>query len=427
MKMMIGLDIGTSAVKGVLMNQQGHILKTINKKHNYYFENNIKLLNADEFADGCIEVIKELAKEVNGDVEAVCASGASGNLMLQGNTNSPIYGWQNSFDKEIVDKYIGNYSKEDIWEICGWPKQYGFPLGALAYISETDPESIKNADKICMSIEYLNYKLTGKWGITPSMGTPFFLIDQEKGEYVEEFLDIFGIKKTQLPDIMPNCSVLGTLTKEALEITGLKETTKVVLGTFDHPAAARGAAVFDDSEVLISCGTSWVVFMPFKTRKEPIEKRMLTDPFMSPYGYWCGMKSLSSIAEKIENAKKKYFGEISYSEFDPLVAKAGSDYAIVDLDDLKEIPDNTDKTLIARGIAVAAAKKLNELLEIAGVTAKQMKVVGGITNSKEWLQVMEEITGKKVTVINGECAGAAGSAVMAGVGVKIFSSERDLF
>ena len=427
MKHLIGLDVGTSSVKGVLMDSLGNILATVTKKHNYYTEDQYKLLNADEFVDNCCNVIKELGSKADGDIAAICTSGASGNLMLKGEENSPIYGWQNSFSKDLVDKYIGQYNTEDFRNIVGWPKQYGFPLSALLYVKETNPEMFKNADMICMNMEYLNFKLTGKWGITPSMGTPFFLIDQEKGEYHKDFLDILGINEEKLPPIMPNCSVLGGLTEEVAKELGLSTETKVVLGTFDHPAAARGAGVFREDDALLSCGTSWVLFVPYATRQEPLNNKMLVDPFMSPNGMWCGMKSIASVAVKIENAQKKYFGEISYKEFDSMVPYKDTEPVEIDLDEPKDLPKNVNKAAVARGIVVAAAKKLKTMLDDLNLKATEIKIVGGITNAKEWLEVISEVTGRKVTVVNGECAGAAGSASMAGVGIGIFKSEMDLF
>lgn len=426
MKGLIGLDIGTSSVKGVLINSKGDVLNTITKKHNYYTENGLKLLNADDFAKGCFDVIKELSQNAD-EVVAICASGASGNLMLKGEENSPIYGWQNNFDKEIVDKYLGKYTVEEIKQIVGWPKLYSFPLAVLAYLKETQPEKLENAEKVCMSIEYLNFKLTGEWGITGSMGTPFYLIDQEKGRYSKELLDSVGVREEQLPPVMPNCSVLGNLTEDAAKQLGLTTETKVVLGTFDHPAAGRGAGVFNEGEVLLSCGTSWVAFIPFKTRKQPMEKGMLVDPYMSPEGMWCGMKSLPSLAEKLEAARKKYFGKIPYKEFDEMVSVKENGEVAIDLDEPKELPADTPKTAIARGIVVAAAEKLKKMLDDLEVKATELKIVGGITNAKQWLDVISEVTGRKVTVVNGESAGAVGSAAMAGVGAGIFESEKDLF
>ncbi len=426
MKYLIGLDIGTSSVKGVLMSEKKDIIKSITKQHEYYFENALKLLDADLFCDSCIDVIRELSYGVNSDIIALCASGASGNLMLKGRENSPIYSWQNEFDDKIIDRYLENYSASDIYKIIGWPKLNSFPLSVLCYLKDTNPDLIKSADNVCMSIEYLNYRLTGRWGITVSMGTPFYLINQEKRKYHKDFLEIFGITEDKLPPIMDNYSVLGTLTKEASEKTGLSADTKVVLGTFDHPSAARGAGVFTTDEVLLSCGTSWVSLIPFKERKAPFGKELLIDPFMSPDGMWCGMKSLPSISESIDRCKEKYFDSISYEEFDELVSKSylGANGVIVDIDNPSELPANTEKCHIARAIAEGAARKLCEMLDELEISVTKLKIVGGITKSREWLKVISEVCQKEIEVVNGECAGAAGAALMAGVGTKVFDIER---
>ena len=409
------------------MDENKNIISTETIKHKYYYENNLKLLNADEFCDGCINAIKLLASKANGKVLGICASGASGNLMLFGKENSPVYNWQNSFDKEIVDKYLGKYDTSEMRKIVGWGKNYGFPLATLAYLKDTNPECIENADMICMSIEYLNYRLTGKWGITRSMGTPFYLINQETGKYHKDFLDILNITEDKLPPILENCSVLGCLTKKAAQETGLSEDTKVIPGTFDHPAAARGSGAFDKGEVLLSCGTSWVALTPFENRCEPLERSMLVDPFMSPNGNWCGMRSIPSISDKIDTCKNKYFPNMSYREFDVLVGKSelGAGGVVVNLDCPEDIPSGTPDKHIARAIAEAAANKLKDMLVSLNIEVKKVKFVGGISKSKEWLSVIGEVCNVAVEVVNGECAGAAGSALMARVGVGMTKSEKD--
>lgn len=431
MNFFIGLDIGTSSVKGVLMSVDGKIEACKTKKHNYYEDSAFKVLDADKFCDSCFEVIKELDESLSEDdrVVSLCASGASGNLMFvkDGKAFSPVYGWQNSFDEKITEKNLSSVTRDDVYKTVGWPKLNSFPLAALSYIKETNPELINKSDTVCMHIEYLNYKLTGKWGITPSMGTPFYLIDQEKAEYKKEYLDLLGIREEQLPPIMKLCSVLGGVTYEASEKTGLKEGTQVVLGSFDHPSAARGAGVFDEDEILISCGTSWVVFIPFSNRSKPQSKKILTDPFMHPYGNWCGMKSMTSVAETIEKFTAKYLGDVSYEEFDKLSNESvlGANGLIID-DENSDV-SGYEKSDIARAIMESIARRLDSFLTVLEVDAKVIKLVGGITNSPVWCKVISEVTGKEVEVVNGEHAGAVGSAIMAGVGIKVYKSEKGAF
>ncbi len=431
MEYLLGLDIGTSSAKAVLMSYDGQIVNVKTKKHTYYFENDMKLMDAELFCENCFDAISEITKDLDKEdcVSALCVSGAGGNLMLvkDGKSCSPVYGWQTRFDASITENVLSRYSREDIHKTVGWFKIPGFPLSGLAYLKETNPKLIENADMVCMHIEYLNYLMTGKWGITRSMGTTFYLIDQEKGEYYKEYLELLGITENKLVPIVKNCSVLGGLNHYIAKKTGLKEGTPVIAGTFDHPAAARGSGVSKENQVLVSCGTSWVVFVPFADRETPISKGMLVDPFMAPDGNWCGMKSLSSISETIDKLQKKFLGEISYAEFDSLANKASKGCNGLVIED-----ENTDVSCykdsdIARAIMECIAKKLNSLFEMLELNLDVIRLVGGITNSKVWCRVISEITDKKVEVINGEHAGAIGSAIMAGVGVGIYHDEIDAY
>lgn len=431
MKYLLGLDVGTSSVKAVLMSYEGKIAQVKTRKHTYYFENDMKLMDAELFCENCFSVMNDITKELSGEdcVSALCVSGASGNLMLvkDGKSCSPVYGWQTKFDADITEKTLSCYEREDIYKTVGWFKNAGFPLSGLAYLKETAPELLNNADTVCMHIEYLNYLMTGKWGITRSMGTPFFLIDQKKSEYCKEYLDLLEISEDKLLPIVENCSVLGNLNSYAAEKTGLKEGTPVIAGTFDHPAAARGAGVLKRNETLVSCGTSWVVFVPFADRETPASKKMLIDPFMAPKGNWCGMKSLSSVSITIENLQKKFLGDVSYAEFDELAKNAPQGCNGLVIDDEDADVSGYSKSDIARAIMECIARKLNAFFEMLELETNTVKLVGGITNSKVWCQVIAQITGKKVEVVNGEHAGSVGSAIMAGVGIGIYRDEIDAF
>ena len=430
MEYLIGLDIGTSSVKGVLMSKQGEVVLCKTKKHIYSQVDEFKTLDADLFCQGCFDVIKELTENLSDtdNIAGLCSSGASGNLVFvkSGKAISPVYGWQTKYDAQITDEVLADIDTDFVYKTSGWPRNNSFPLDALAYFRQTNPLLIEKCDIICMHIEYFNFLLTGKWGITPSMGTPFYLINQEKAEYEQKYLDVLGIDKAKLPPIMEHCSVLGEINEYASEKTGLKKGTPVVLGTFDHPSAARGAGVFDEGEVLISCGTSWVVFVPCQKREESQSKRMLTDPFMYPKGNWCGMKSLTSVSQTIDNYIKKYLGDISFEELDKLSDKApiGANGLILD--------DDTDtsgyeKTDIARAIMESIAIRLDKFLKEYASKTQTVRLVGGITKSEVWCRVISEVTGKKAEVINGEHAGAVGSAIMAGVGTGLYENEKSAF
>ena len=427
----LGLDIGTSSVKASLVSTDGKIIYKKTEKFIYSYENNMKVIDADYFCKKCFSVMKELSLSLteSDKILSLCISGAGGNLLLikDGKPLSSVISWQNEFEESIFNQVLPGLSDDEIYNSVGWPKLNSFPLAALSYYKVTQPDLLEDCDKICMHIEYLGYKLTGNWAITPSMGTTFYLIDQKSKKYNDKFLKLFDISTDKLPQIYENCTVYGYIDEKNSFLTGLPAGTPVVCGTFDHPSAARGAGVFDENEIMVSCGTSWVVFAPYSSRDIPISKNMLTDPYMSPKGNWCGMKSLASISETIEILKKKYLGEMSYKDFDALAKKSckGCNGLVIN-DEFSDV-SGYDKRDIARAIIECIANKLNDMLAELRCDATVIKLVGGITNSEVWCDVISDITKKEVRIINGEYAGAIGSAIMAGVGIGYYKDEKEAF
>jgi xylulokinase len=184
MKYFIGLDIGTSAVKGALMSEDGRIIKVTDKKFEYITEATFKLLDPELFCDTCFDIISELASSADGKIAALCSCCASGNpLFLDGEMKpmTRIIGWQSKIPQADLDAVYTKEEQDAFYRTVGWDFFDGMPAADLAYIKLHRPEILKNAKMLVMSAEYLNYKITNKWRISHSMGTPFYLKDQEKG------------------------------------------------------------------------------------------------------------------------------------------------------------------------------------------------------------------------------------------------------
>ncbi len=440
MKYLIGLDIGTSAVKGVLMTEDGTVSKTASEVFDYtWLENGGVEIDADRFVDACFSAIKELAQSADCEIAGICASSASGNLVVLDKDNkpsTPIFNWQDQRVTTEAKEILGEIDWEDLYQKIGWPfSGTGMPLALLCYVKKHFSEKIENCGKVCMSTEYLYYKLTGKWGISSSAGTPFYLIDQNTGKYIPELLDAIGITEDKLPPIMPCGSKLGGVTAEASKKCLLAEGTPVALGSFDHPSAARGTGVFNEGEMLLSCGTSWVGFFPIKDRDKAVSAGVLIDPFLSEKGgAWGTMVSVSSVSVRIEMYIKRYIDD-SENRFNVLTELAqkstmGANGLIICLNDE---PDDEkinafSKEDIARAImegAVILLKEKLDILKAIGISPKNAVMVGGPSKNPMYLKIIEEICGIKVRVIHGVNAGAVGAAMLAGIGAGIYKDEAD--
>ncbi len=436
MNCLIGLDIGTSAVKGVLLSVSGEIIATKSGSFNYHNNGTERLLKPNEFIDCCFSVINMLAEKLpeGGKIFAIGSCCAAGSLVFLDENLEPMYdivGWQTSVDQSKYETFYTEEECAEVYNTVGWPVLNGFPVAYLPWLKSNESELLEKSKMICMAAEYLNFKLCGKFGISHSMATPFYLLDQAKGVYNAKMLEKLGISEAQLPKVYNKGTVLGNV----IENEGLKlsKDTAVVLGSFDHPSGAVGAGVYESGDMLLSCGTSWVEFFPVESREEAIKTGLLVDRFMLSGAPYCVMSSLTSVSEKISANRHHYLGEISHRELDELILQSslGCNGLKIDLNanEYKDLSDYS-KCDIARALYEAAAELVKENIAIAeekGLKVNTLTMIGGITNSPVCVKVISEIIERDVKVINGESAGAVGAAMLAGIGVGIFENEKDSF
>ncbi|MBQ7953119.1 MAG: hypothetical protein IJ332_00010 [Clostridia bacterium] len=429
MKCFIGLDIGTSSVKGVLMTEDGSVKKTARGGFDYTkLENGGIEIDADDFVNVCFSAIRELTQAADGPICSICASAASGNLVVLDKENkpvTPIFNWQDTRVTTEARDILGEMDLDAFYSRVGWPFDYKtFPLALACYVKKHEPEKIANCGMLCMSTEYLYYRLTGKWGISTSAGTPFYLIDQKTGTYIPEILEKLGINESQVPPVMPCGSVLGTVTDEASAECGLAAGVSVVLGSFDHPSAARGAGILNEGEMLLSCGTSWVGFFPVNQREKLEKAKTLIDPFLSENdGCWAGMLSVPSVSEQIWKYVSKYIdnSENAYKKLSEYAEKSvpGANGLVIcptaepyDGEILKYSKED-----IARAIMEGTVRLLKEKLDTLseyGIKTERAVMVGGPSEDPMWIKLISEMCNIKVKAAFGASTGAVGAVILAG-------------
>ena len=439
----IGLDIGTSSVKGVLVAEDGTEKTTGKAEFVYtYREDGGIEIDTEAYLDACFSLLRRLASALpeHGALRGISAASASGNLLLldeAGRPSTPIFNWQDSRVGEEARTVLGRIDAGALYGQTGWPFDYKtFPLAMLCWIKCHRPELLEHASKVCMSTEYLVYRLTGRWGVSTSAGSPFYLLDQRTGEYNRELLGLFGIGEEQLPPVGRAGDAVGAVTKEGAARSGLPAGVPVLLGTFDHPSAARGAGVLQEGQMLLSCGTSWVGFFPLRDRQKGIANRMIVDPFLSPEGCWAGMVSIPSISPRIERYIRRYIDDSDgrFRAFAAEAARSGPGAGGLVLDPLEEPDDGTvrgfAKPDIARAIMEGTVRLLRDKLrelEANGISARSAVMVGGPSENPLWVRVIGEMTGLAVRVMHGSYAGAMGAAMVAGIAAGLYRDEAAAF
>ena len=433
----IGLDIGTSTIKGVLTDGRGAVLAEAGASNSYISpeEGWFELDPGMHYRNVC-RVLRELAGAASGEVTALAMTGASGNTLLcgaDGTPSGPVISWMDRRCVQTPPEILSSFEAAEVRQVTGWPCVDSFPLAHLAWLRENEPERFAAAGHVGMDTDWLIHRLTGRWVMDHSTATTFHLQDQCRGTYHRPYLKRLGIDESRLSFLMPSGRVIGALTGQAVAETGLARSTVVVSGCFDHPAAARATGVLEPGQLMLSCGTSWVGFVPLAERAKILEAEMLCDPFLSgETGVWGGMFSLPRIGRNVEWYVDHLIAPgVELSErmrlFDKVAAEAppGAGGVMIDL---RQEPRRieAESARIARAVMEGAARLLKEKLDTLGgygLRYSRAVMVGGPSRSPVWPGIVAEITGLEVRSAD-RSAGARGAAMLAAQGVLAAEPAR---
>lgn len=436
---LIGLDLGTSMLKGVVIDLSGQIVASGSVAMVYQAEGPVCEFEADLFYDKLASLTRQLVSHVPADLRLLGLSmaSASGNTVLVGHSGRPLrpaISWLDQRVTNEMETVFENVDLSDTHRIVGWPFLRSFPLAHLAWLKVHQAAVLQAADKICLSTDYALYRLTGEWGIDPSTATTFYLQDQVRQQWHQPYLDALGLDPDRLPPIRETGTTLGRVSEQAAAETGLPAGLPIILGAFDHPCAARGSGVLNKGQVLLSAGTSWVLFFPEEDRENLLKQKLLCDPFLHEKGLWGGMASLPAISRKIDALIRRWISDRAdrLAVFTQMAsqAPAGADGLIINLDRTDESTDFSGQTrpnvarALMEGTAFLLAAKMSKMKE-AGIDVSSLSMVGGVAENATWSQIVCAVLGQPISVINGSLSGAVGAAILAGCGVGIFADERE--
>ena len=389
MSFYIGLDLGTSAIKGVLLADDATVLAT--GKRAVVFQhpapNQVEIDPEQHWRD-VYGLIQELAAQSPTPVAALAMAAAAGNAMTWENDGTPrstIISWLDQRSDWMPPE------PEKVLDIVGWPALPSFPLAQLHWLRVNRPELLDGA-QIGMNNDYLAFRLCGQRGLDYSCATPFYLQNQVTRSYHQPFLDLLGIHSDQLPPLLPSGAVIGTLRPELVS-PGLTTATRIIAGSFDHPSAARALGVVEPGDMLLSCGTSWVGFYPTPTRQ--VIRGELTDPFLSTAGGpWGMMFSIAKIGLDIEAWIRANFGDGAdrYRDFNAAALQG-----------------DTPARRYMQSIITRFQTRLGDR------RPRRLAMAGGPAEGEAWPVLTHEILGIPIDIAPyHQHAGAVGAALIAG-------------
>lgn len=266
MKYYIGADLGTSALKLLLVDTDGSIVNSVSKSYDVYFPNpGWSEQNPEDWWTALVSGIKELTVDINkASVSGIGVAGQMhGLVILDENDNviRPAILWNDGRtfkETEYLNEVIG---KEKLAELTGNIAFAGFTAPKIMWLRENEPDNFKKISKIMLPKDYINYRLTGVHSIDYSDASGTLLLDVENKAWSSEMLDICGVSENQLPKLYESYDKTGTIRNEILTELGLESEVTVVAGAGDNAAAAIGTGTVINGKCNISLGTSGTFFV----------------------------------------------------------------------------------------------------------------------------------------------------------------------
>ncbi|MCW1309424.1 MAG: FGGY family carbohydrate kinase [Nitrososphaeria archaeon] len=257
----LGIDIGTTKIKLLVLNQEGEIsLKRTMGVFPQFGENGVVEINPYLW----IKAVIDLSKESNlSDVKVIGLSGQMHTLVLLNKKYVPIRNaivWADSRGKEEETFLNENFGNE-ILTRCGSIPATSFTLIKLFYLLKHN-ELPKETYKFCLPKDFIGGWLTGIFDTDRTDASATLMYSINKNDWYFELIKKLGIEEFLFPNVNHSLEIRGYLKKEVAELLGMKEGIPVLYGAGDQEAAAYGSNVVEPGEVMISLSTGGQIVIP---------------------------------------------------------------------------------------------------------------------------------------------------------------------
>lgn len=441
----IGVDLGTSALKLVMMKGNGELVKTVSKEYPLYFpRSGWSEQNPTDWFLVVKEGLKELAASADEKIGGISFGGQMHGLVIldkDDNVLRPAILWNDGRSTEETD-YLNNViGKEKLSKLTANIAFAGFTAPKILWVKNNEPEIFAKISKIMLPKDYISYMLSGSFATDYSDASGMLLLDVKNKKWSKEMIDICSISEDMLPKLYESYEVVGTIKTELAKEIGLNEGIKIVAGAGDNAAAAIGTATVGEGACNISLGTSGTVFI--SSRNFGVDSFNALHSFAHADGNYHLMGCMLSAAScnkwwMEEILKTKDFAK-EQSDIDNLGENnvfflpylmgersphndpdAAGTFIGMRMDTKRE-----DMTLaVFEGVTFA----LRDSLEVArslGIKIERTMICGGGAKSSLWKRLVANILNVEVDVPVSEEGPGFGAAILAAVGCGEYESVEE--
>ena len=449
MKLYIGVDLGTSAVKLLLMDEQGQIKNVVSKEYPLEFpQPGWSQQNPEDWRKAIMEGIPELLTGFRGtDVAGIgCGGQMHGLVILDENDHviRPAILWNDGRTAKQVDHLNNEIGKERLSQLTANIAFAGFTAPKILWVKENEPENFNKIAKIMLPKDYINYVLTGVHSCDYSDASGMLLLDVQNKRWSREMLDICGISENQMPKLFESYECIGTVKPEIATLLGLGENVKVAAGAGDNAAAAVGTGVVGEGGCNISLGTSGTVFI--SSRSFGVDQNNALHAFAHADGGYHLMGCMLSAASCNKWLMDEIYQTSDYgAEQAPITQdKLGENHVYFLpylMGERSPINDtnargtfigmtmDTTRADLTQAVLEGVAFAIRDSVEVArslGITISSSKICGGGAKSPLWKKMIANILNAELECLESEQGPGMGGAMLAMVACGEYASVQEV-
>jgi|LSQX01.2.fsa_nt_gb xylulokinase len=429
---LLGVDVGTTSIKAAVFNKIGEQISSSTVDYTLIIKGDYIEFDADQYWVLFQQCMKEAVGNL--DVSALSIDTQCETMILTDDKGNPLDNaivWlDNRATNEAteIEKVFGNKS---VYETTGQPEVTAtWPACKLLWIKRNKPDIWKKTKKIFLLEDYLLFKLTGKFVTEKTLQSSTLYFDIRNATWWKDMLDYIGVSEDMLPELHDSGKCIGYFNNIA-----------VVTGAIDQIAGAIGAGIIKKGIISEMTGTTMVLFI-HTDEIPPYNPDSKIPCHYNVGGTYCLVLWTITAGMALKWFRNNFCEEFNFKELDELAKNipVGSD-GLVMLPHLsgsmmpKYNPDakgvfygitlEHTRGHFVRSILEAVSCMLKNNLDYLGMDISEIRSMGGGANSELWCQMKSDMTNTKLVTLKHKETACLGSAILAGVGIGVFSSVKE--
>ena len=450
----VGIDLGTTGIKVIFMDAAGKVLASDSTEYDILNpESDYAEQKPSDWWSGLCQMSNNILEDRPELKSRIAGIGIAGQMHTQvyldqkDNILRNAITWMDQRTQNIVEEINQDEEKKElIFEKTANFLTTTYTAPHIVWVKQNQPEIYEQTENILLAKDYLKYRLTGEMVTDYSDAAGTLLFNTKEKEWSADLFNLFELNQDLMPPVDKSSAVIGEITEQAAEATGLPSGTPVINGSADHAATSLGAGVINPGEVTAIVGTAGVVSVVSDEPLGDSEERVFCWNYCLE-DKWVNLAPMQTAGEALNWFKRT---------FDAENEDAFANYN----QEITEVPDGSDGLLFlpylmgerapiwdsdARGVffgigmdhtkyhfvksimeGVSFAFKQNvEIIESLGINVEELRMLGGGSQSEEWIKIMSKILNKKITPVQGQETGALGTSILCGLGLDIYDSVEN--